>query len=60
MYAAAFEGERVRKEEMHVQFGFKYSDAVELARMVEPAEITDGDVKVTGPDIDSITPDDRR
>ncbi len=28
-YAAAFEGERVRREDMHVQFGGKYSDAVE-------------------------------
>jgi acetyl-CoA synthase len=53
-YAAAFEGERVRKEEMHVQFGFKYSDAVEYARMVEPAEIQDGDVQVSGADIDSV------
>ena len=55
-YAAAFEGERVRKEDMHVQFGFKYSDAVEYARMVEPAEIQDGDIQVRGPDIDSVEP----
>jgi acetyl-CoA synthase len=53
-YAAAFEGERVRKDDMHVQFGFKYSDAVEYARMVEPADIQDGDIEVTGPDIDSV------
>ena len=52
-YAAAYEGERVRKDDMHVQFGFKYSDAVEYARMVDPADIQDGDVRVTGPDIDS-------
>jgi acetyl-CoA synthase len=55
-YAAAFEGERVRKEDMHVQFGFKYSDAVEYAYMVEPAAIRDGDVEVVGPDIDSVQP----
>ena len=55
-YAAAFEGERVRKEDMHVQFGFKYSDAVEYAHMLDPAEIQDGDVQVTGPDIDSAEP----
>ncbi|OHB68905.1 MAG: CO dehydrogenase/CO-methylating acetyl-CoA synthase complex subunit beta [Planctomycetes bacterium RBG_13_63_9] len=53
-YAAAFEGERVRKDDMHVQFGYKYSDAVEYARMVEPAEIQDGDVQLAGPDIDSV------
>ena len=55
-YAAAFEGERVRKDDMHVQFGFKYSDAVEYARMVEPGEIQDGDIQVSGPDIDSVKP----
>ena len=53
-YAAAFEGERVRKDDMHVQFGFKYSDAVELATMVETNEIQDGDVQLNGPDIDSV------
>ena len=36
-YAAAFEGERVRKDDMHVQFGFKYSDGLEYAYMVDPA-----------------------
>ncbi len=53
-YAAAFEGERVRKDDMHVQFGFKYSDSVEYAQMVEPAEIQDGDIQLVGPDIDSV------
>ncbi len=53
-YAAAFEGERVRKDDMHVQFGFKYSDSVEYARMVDSAEIQDGDVQLTGPDVDSV------
>ncbi len=55
-YAAAFEGERVRKDDMHVQFGFKYSPAVEYARMVEPADIQDGDIQLAGPDIDSVEP----
>jgi len=55
-YAAAYEGERVRKDDMHVQFGFKYSDAVEYARMVDPGEIEDGDIQVSGPDIDSVEP----
>jgi len=53
-YAAAFEGERVRKDDMHVQFGFKYSDSVELVLMVDSADIQDGDVQVSGPDIDSV------
>jgi len=55
-YAAAFEGERVRKDDMHVQFGFKYSDAVEYAYMVDPADVQDGDIEVTGPDVDSVEP----
>jgi len=53
-YAAAFEGERVRKEEMHVQFGYKYSDAVEYVHMVDGGEIQDGDIRLAGPDIDAI------
>jgi len=55
-YAAAFEGERVRKEEMHVQFGFKYSHAVEYVHMVDGGEIQDGSIELAGPDIDSVEP----
>ena len=53
-YAAAFEGERVRKDDMQVQFGYKYSDAVEFVHMVDGSEIQDGDIRLTGPDIDSV------
>jgi acetyl-CoA synthase len=53
-YAAAFEGERVRKDDMQVQFGYKYSDAVEFVHMVEGAAIQDGEIKLNGPDIDSV------
>jgi acetyl-CoA synthase len=55
-YAAAFEGERVRKDDMHVQFGFKYSDAVEFANMAESGDIIDGEITVAGPDIDTVAP----
>ena len=55
-YAAAFEGERVRKDDMHVQFGFKYSDAVEFLHTAGGAEIQDGDIEVIGPDIDTVEP----
>ena len=44
-YAAAFEGERVRKDDMHVQFGYKYSDAVEYVHMVDGGEIQDGEIE---------------
>ncbi len=53
-YAAAFEGERVRKEEMHVQFGYKYSDAVEYVHTADSAEMQDGEIELAGPDIDAV------
>jgi acetyl-CoA synthase len=55
-YAPAFEGERVRREDMHVQFGGKYSDAVEVLESAELDEITDGEITVSGPDVDTVTP----
>jgi acetyl-CoA synthase len=54
-YSPAFEGERVRKEEMHVQFGGKYSDAVELIESVGFDAINDGETIVKGKDFDSAT-----
>jgi acetyl-CoA synthase len=53
-YAAAFEGEVVRREAMHVQMGQKYSKAVEYLKMVDMDKIEDGKVEVIGPDIDSV------
>ncbi len=55
-YAPAFEGERVRREDMHVQFGGKYSDAVEVLESAELDEVTDGEITVSGPDVDTVTP----
>jgi len=50
-FGAGFEGERVRKEDMHVQFGGKYTDAFELLRMKPADEIEDGKIEVVGPEI---------
>lgn len=50
-YGAGFEGERVRKEDMYVQFGGKYTDAFELLRMRPVNEIEDGKIEVIGPEI---------
>jgi len=55
-YSPAFEGERVRREDMHVQFGGKYSDAIEVLESAELDEITDGEIIVHGPDVDTVTP----
>ncbi len=53
-FSAAFEGERVRKEDMQLQFGGKYSDAFEYVHMREMDEIEDGKVELIGPDADSV------
>jgi len=46
--AAAFEGETVRKEDMQVQFGGKYSTAFEYLRMRAMDEVQDGKVELIG------------
>ena len=51
-YSPAFEGERVRREDMHVQFGGKYSDAVELLESFDLDEVDDGEILVEGPDVE--------
>jgi len=53
-YAAAFEGETVRKEDMHCQFGHKYSTAFEYLRTREMGEIEDGEIELVGPDVDTV------
>jgi acetyl-CoA synthase len=53
-FGAGFEGERVRKEDMHVQFGGKYTDAFELLRMKPVDEIEDGKIVVVGPEVDKM------
>ena len=54
-FGAGFEGERVRKEDMYVQFGGKYTDAFELLRMKTMDEVEDGKIEVIGPEIDEMT-----
>jgi len=51
-YGAGFEGERVRKEQMQVQFGGKYTEAFELVRGRPMDAIQDGHIELIGPDID--------
>ncbi|HUV07066.1 MAG TPA: acetyl-CoA decarbonylase/synthase complex subunit alpha/beta [Spirochaetia bacterium] len=53
-YGAGFEGERVRKENMYVQFGGKYTDACELLRMKPMDEVEDGKIEVIGPEIEDM------
>jgi acetyl-CoA decarbonylase/synthase complex subunit beta/acetyl-CoA synthase len=50
----AFEGKSIRKEEMYVEFGGGRSPAFELLRMRSASEVTDGQVTVIGPEIDTM------
>ncbi|OGS43407.1 MAG: CO dehydrogenase/CO-methylating acetyl-CoA synthase complex subunit beta [Elusimicrobia bacterium RIFOXYD2_FULL_34_15] len=51
-YSAAFEGERVRREQTYVEFGGKYTTAFEYVTTKSADEITDGKIEVVGPEID--------
>ncbi len=53
-YSAAFEGERVRKEQLQVEFGRQLAPAFEFLRGRELHEIEDGKVEVVGPDLDTV------
>lgn len=51
-YGAAFEGERVRRDDLHVEFGSKYSTAFEYLKAQPMDAVEDGKVELVGPDID--------
>ena len=53
-YGSAFEGEVVRKADMRVEMGGKYSKCFEFLRMMDMDEVTDGVVQIVGPNIDSV------
>ncbi len=53
-YGSAFEGERVRRADMRVEFGGKDSRCFEYLRMVNMDEVEDHKIKVIGPDLESV------
>jgi acetyl-CoA synthase len=53
-YAAAFEGERVRREQLHVEFGGKAGTAFEYLTAKNSHEVEDGKIELSGPDIDQL------
>ncbi len=53
-YGPAFEGERIRKADMRVEFGGNRTPAFEFATSVELDDIADGDIEILGPDIDEV------
>jgi acetyl-CoA synthase len=55
-YGPAFEGERIRKENVRAEFGGNKSPCFEFVTSVEPNTIEDNDIQVVGPDIDQVEP----
>ncbi|WP_461246728.1 acetyl-CoA decarbonylase/synthase complex subunit alpha/beta [Treponema sp. R6D11] len=55
-YGPAFEGERIRKEDTHVEFGGNKTLAFEFVTSADYDSISDGEIKVIGPDIDTVQP----
>jgi acetyl-CoA synthase len=58
-YGPAFEGERVRKEDVYLECGGGKTPCFEWARIAEMDEVEDGKVEVFGPDIKDIKPGSR-
>ncbi len=55
-YGPAFEGERIRKDDVHCEFGGKHSTAFEFVTSVDLDDINDGEIDIIGPDIDTVEP----
>jgi acetyl-CoA synthase len=53
-YGSAFEGERVRKDQLRVEFGGKRSHCFEYLRMVDNDSIEDGKITLEGPDLTDV------
>ena len=58
-YGPAFEGERVRKDDLFLEMGGGKSQCTELCKMAEMDEIEDGEVEVVGPDVKDLKKGDR-
>ncbi len=55
-YGSAFEGEVVRKPDMRIEFGGKYSRCFEFLHMAPLESVVDGKVTVVGPGMDTVPP----
>ncbi len=53
-HSPAFEGERIRKEDMYCEFGGQRTPAFEWLRMLDISEVEDGKVEVQGSNVDSV------
>ncbi len=56
-FGPAFEGELIRRDSLHAEFGGQRTPSFEYLRMVDRSEdVTDGKVELIGPDIDDLEP----
>jgi len=55
-YGPAFEGERVRGEDIYAEFGGGRTIAVEWTTMKPMSEVEDGRMELVGPDLDQVPP----
>ncbi|MCJ7626583.1 MAG: acetyl-CoA decarbonylase/synthase complex subunit alpha/beta [Anaerolineaceae bacterium] len=55
-YGSAFEGEVVRKADMRVEFGGKYSRCFEYLQMAPLEKVMDGRVEIIGPGFEDVPP----
>lgn len=55
-YGPAFEGERVRKDDLYLECGGGKSQAVEWATTKETNEVEDGKIELIGPDLTDVEP----
>ena len=53
-YGSAFEGERIRRADMRVEFGGRDAQAFEYLRMVDFDDVEDGKITVVGPSFDEV------
>jgi acetyl-CoA synthase len=55
-YGSAFEGERVRKADMRIEFGGKYSRCFEYLKMSDFDDVEDGKIEIVGPGFQDVEP----
>jgi len=53
---STFEGERIRKDDMHCEFGGNRTPAFEWFNTLDSSQVEDGRIEVIGPDADSVEP----
>ncbi len=56
-FGAAFEGERIRKEQTYVEFGGNKTPGFEYVTTLDITEVEDGKIEVIGPEIDDVVVD---